>query len=250
MTNEFIRTEMLFGKENIKNLKEKRIAIFGIGGVGSYALEALVRMGVGNIDIIDNDVVSLSNINRQLIALHSTVGQYKVDVAFNRCKDINENCNIKTYKQFYLNNDDQSFDFASYDYVVDAIDTISGKISLVLECQKHNTPIISSMGTGNKIDPTKLCVKDIYKTSVCPLAKVMRRELKRRGVKKLKVVYSEELPKKQDNSIIDKENFSGSRRTIPASCSFVPSTAGLIIASEVIKDLIYGEDKKEYFTGI
>lgn len=247
MTNEFIRSEMLFGKSNIEKLKEKRIAIFGIGGVGSYVLEALVRMGIENIDIIDNDVVSVSNINRQLIALHSTLGEYKTDVAYKRCKDINENCNIRCYKQFYLNNDDNTFDFAKYDYVIDAIDTVSGKISLVLECQKVNTPIISSMGTGNKIDPTMLCVSDIYKTSVCPLAKVMRRELKRRGVKKLKVVYSKELPLRRDDSIIDE---SVSKRTVPASCSFVPSSAGLIIASEVVKDLIYGKDKKENFAGI
>lgn len=238
---------MLFGKSNIEKLKEKRIAIFGIGGVGSYVLEALVRMGIENIDIIDNDVVSVSNINRQLIALHSTLGEYKTDVAYKRCKDINENCNIRCYKQFYLNNDDNTFDFAKYDYVIDAIDTVSGKISLVLECQKVNTPIISSMGTGNKIDPTMLCVSDIYKTSVCPLAKVMRRELKRRGVKKLKVVYSKELPLRRDDSIIDE---SVSKRTVPASCSFVPSSAGLIIASEVVKDLIYGKDKKENFAGI
>ena len=247
MTNEFIRSEMLFGKSNIEKLKEKRIAIFGIGGVGSYVLEALVRMGIENIDIIDNDVVSVSNINRQLIALHSTLGEYKTDVAYKRCKDINENCNIRCYKQFYLNNDDNTFDFAKYDYVIDAIDTVSGKISLVLECQKVNTPIISSMGTGIKIDPTMLCVSDIYKTSVCPLAKVMRRELKRRGVKKLKVVYSKELPLRRDDSIIDE---SVSKRTVPASCSFVPSSAGLIIASEVVKDLIYGKDKKENFAGI
>lgn len=238
---------MLFGKSNIEKLKEKRIAIFGIGGVGSYVLEALVRMGIENIDIIDNDVVSVSNINRQLIALHSTLGEYKTDVAYKRCKDINENCNIRCYKQFYLNNDDNTFDFAKYDYVIDAIDTVSGKISLVLECQKVNTPIISSMGTGNKIDPTMLCISDIYKTSVCPLAKVMRRELKRRGVKKLKVVYSKELPLRRDDSIIDE---SVSKRTVPASCSFVPSSAGLIIASEVVKDLIYGKDKKENFAGI
>ena len=247
MTNEFIRSEMLFGKSNIEKLKEKRIAIFGIGGVGSYVLEALVRMGIENIDISDNDVVSVSNINRQLIALHSTLGEYKTDVAYKRCKDINENCNIRCYKQFYLNNDDNTFDFAKYDYVIDAIDTVSGKISLVLECQKVNTPIISSMGTGNKIDPTMLCVSDIYKTSVCPLAKVMRRELKRRGVKKLKVVYSKELPLRRDDSIIDE---SVSKRTVTASCSFVPSSAGLIIASEVVKDLIYGKDKKENFAGI
>lgn len=247
MTNEFIRSEMLFGKSNIEKLKEKRIAIFGIGGVGSYALEALVRMGIGNIDIIDNDVVSASNINRQLIALHSTIGEYKTDVAYKRCKDINENCNIRCYKQFYLNNDDNTFDFTKYDYVIDAIDTVSGKISLVMECQKANTPIISSMGTGNKIEPTMLCVSDIYKTSVCPLAKVMRRELKRRGIKKLKVVYSKELPSRADDSIIDE---SVSKRIVPASCSFVPSSAGLIIASEVVKDLIYGKDKKENFAGI
>lgn len=250
MTNELIRTEMLFGKENIELLKEKRIAIFGIGGVGSYVLEALTRMGIGNIDIIDNDTISLSNINRQLIALHSTVGQYKVDVAYKRCKDINENCNIKCYKQFYLNNDDKTFNFEEYDYVIDAIDTVSGKISLIMECQKVNTPIISSMGTGNKIDPTMLCISDIYKTSVCPLAKVMRHELKKRGVKRLKVIYSKELPRKIDNSIIDEVSLNGSRRSIPASCSFVPSCAGLIIASEVIKDLLYGEDKKTNPAGV
>ena len=239
MTNEFIRSEMLFGKSNIEKLKEKRIAIFGIGGVGSYVLEALVRMGIENIDIIDNDVVSVSNINRQLIALHSTLGEYKTDVAYKRCKDINENCNIRCYKQFYLNNDDNTFDFAKYDYVIDAIDTVAGKIQIIEAAKAADVPVISAMGAGNKLDPSAFKVADISRTSVCPLAKVMRRELRRRGISHVKVVYSEEEPIKPEYDE-DAEIKGTGGRPAPGSIAFVPSAAGLVLAGEVIKDLALG----------
>lgn len=227
---------MLLGEEAMEKLKSSRVAVFGIGGVGGHTAEALVRAGVGTLDIIDNDTVSVSNINRQIIALHSTVGKTKVDVAKDRFLDINPNAVINTYNCFYLpDTQSEVFDFSAYDYVVDAIDTVSGKIGLVLECQRVGTPIISSMGTGNKLDPTMLKISDIYKTSVCPLARVMRNELKKRGVKKLKVVYSEETP--IIPHFMPPEDPNSPRRSIPASSSFVPSVAGLIIASEVIKDL-------------
>jgi len=189
---------MLLGKEAVEKLKNSRVAVFGIGGVGGHTAEALIRAGVGTLDIVDSDRVSVSNINRQIFALHSTVGEYKVDVAKARLLDINPEAVINTYSCFYLPEESRGiFDFSLYDYVVDAIDTVSGKIGLVMECQRHDVPIISSMGTGNKVDPTMLKVSDIYKTSVCPLARVMRNELKKRGVKRLKVVYSEETPNNQ-----------------------------------------------------
>lgn len=236
MKEQFIRTEMLLGTEAIEKLKNSRVAVFGIGGVGGHTAEALIRAGVGTLDIIDSDTVSKSNINRQIIALHSTVGQNKVDVAKARFMDINPEAVINAYNCFYLPNESSSvFDFSAYDYVVDAIDTVSGKIGLVLECQKVGTPIISSMGTGNKLDPTMLKISDIYKTSVCPLARVMRSELKKRGVKGLKVVYSEETP--IIPHFMPEDDSDHPRRAVPASSSFVPSVAGLIIASEVIRDL-------------
>lgn len=228
----FSRSEMLFGKENIEKLKNKRVIVFGIGGVGGYVCEALARTGIGKIDLVDNDTVSESNINRQIIALHSTVGRYKTEVMRERLLDVNPNIEINVYNCFYTPETSNQFDFSSYDYVVDAIDTVSGKIELVLQAQRVGTPIIASMGAGNKINPCAFKVADIYKTSVCPLARVMRNELKKRGVKKLKVVYSDETPSNQ----VNKEEVKG--KYVPASCAFIPSVAGLIIASEIIKDLM------------
>ena len=247
---EFIREEMLIGTDGFNKLKNSRILLFGVGGVGSYVFEALLRSGIGHIDIVDNDTVALSNINRQLIALHSTVGKYKVDVAKERGLDINPECNINVYKQFYINNDDNVFDFSQYDYVIDAIDTVSGKLSIIENCKKADTPVISSMGTGNKLDPTKLEIADISKTSVCPLAKVMRHELKKRGIRNVKVLFSKEIPIVPDNSIIDEMAQKNKRRSTPASISFVPSCAGLIIAGEVVRELLYGKDKKTDSSGI
>ncbi len=229
---ELDRTERLFGKENVEKLKRKRVIVFGIGGVGGYVCEALARTGVGKIDLVDNDTVALSNINRQIIALHSTVGKYKTEVMKERIYDINPSIEVNTYNTFYTRENEKDFDFSKYDYVIDAIDTISAKISLVEKCNECGTKIISSMGTGNKIDPCAFKVADIYKTSMCPLARVMRTELRKRGIKKLKVVYSEEKPieinaEKEENG-----------RVAPATCAFIPPIAGLIIASEVIKELM------------
>lgn len=221
----------------MEKLKNSRVAVFGVGGVGGYAVEALARSGVGALDLIDDDKVSPTNINRQIIALHSTVGQYKVDVAAARVKDINPDCAVHTHKTFYTPETAAAFDFTQYDYVIDAIDTVTGKIGLVKQAQEANVPIISSMGAGNKLDPTRFEVTDIYKTSICPLARVMRRELKKRGVKKLKVVYSKEeaLTPLPDDSA---EDGAHQKRQTPGSTAFVPSVAGLILAGEVIKDLI------------
>ena len=222
----FVRTEILLGTAAMERLKSSTVAVFGIGGVGGYVVEALIRSGLGAIDIIDNDKVALSNLNRQIIATHSTLGKYKVDVAQDRILDINPDVKVKKYKTFYTSDTKNQFDFSQYDYVVDAIDTVVGKLSLIEETKKCNVPIICSMGAGNKIDPTKFEVADISKTSVCPLARVIRQELKKRKISKVKVVYSKESPKKS----ID--------RKIPASNAYVPSVVGLIIAGEVIKDLI------------
>ena len=227
---ELSRTAMLIGVENVEKLNKKSVIVFGVGGVGGYVCEALARSGVGKIDIVDNDVVSLSNINRQIIALHSTVGQKKVDVMKSRMLDINPKIEVNTYDTFFTPQTSAEFDLTKYDYVIDAIDTVSGKIELAVICDNYNIPIISSMGAGNKLNPCAFKVADIYKTSVCPLAKAVRIALKKRGVKKLKVVYSEETP------VIVKNQEEGTR--IPASCAFTPSVAGLIIASEVVKDLI------------
>ena len=234
MINQFSRTELIFGQEGMEKLSNAKVAVFGIGGVGGFVAEALVRNGIENIDIIDNDKINITNLNRQIIATHSTIGKYKVDVMKDRILDINPNVNINTYKCFFLPENSNDFDFSAYSYIIDAIDTVTAKIELVLKANFYNTPIISCMGTGNKIEPTKLEVSDIYKTSVCPLAKVMRKELKNRGVKKLKVVYSKELPIKHFTESEEKTK----KRAIPGSNSFVPSTAGLIIASEVIKDIL------------
>lgn len=235
--NEFYsRTAMLLGEEAINKLKGSRVAVFGIGGVGGYVVEALVRAGIGAIDLIDNDEVCESNLNRQIIATRSTLGRLKTDAMESRIRDINPGCEVNQYQCFYLPETAGQFDFSQYSYVVDAIDTVTGKIQLVMQAKEAGVPIISSMGTGNKLNPTELEVADIYKTSVCPLAKVMRRELKKRGVERLKVVYSKEEPR---TPLVEhkEENTNQVRRATPGSVSFVPSVAGLIIASEVIKDL-------------
>jgi hypothetical protein len=228
--NQFERTALLLGKASVEKLARKRVAVFGVGGVGGFVCEGLVRAGIGAIDIVDKDTVALSNLNRQLIALHSTVGKNKVDVLEERLKDINKNLIIKKYKCFFLPETSETFDFREYDYVVDAIDTVTGKIELILKAKEAGVPIISAMGAGNKLDPTAFQVSDIYKTSVCPLARVMRRELKKRGVEKLKVVYSKEEP--------IKPQFEEGEEVVPGSVSFVPPALGLIIAGEIVKDLI------------
>ena len=233
MLNQFSRTELLFGREAMEKLAASRVAVFGIGGVGGFTVEALARSGVGAIDIIDNDKVCLTNINRQIIATHKTVGMYKVDVAEARLREINPDIKVTKHKTFYMPETAGEFDFTQYDYIVDAIDTVTGKIALAVNAKAAGTPIISSMGAGNKLDPTAFEVADIYKTSVCPLAKVMRRELKNRGIKKLKVVYSKE----PAMTPIESEEDAAGRRQVPGSNAFVPSVVGLIIAGEVIKDL-------------
>lgn len=229
---QFSRTALLIGEEGVEKLKKARVAVFGIGGVGGYVVEALARSGVGSLELIDKDTVSVSNINRQIIALHSTVGQYKTEVAAARVKDINPDIEVITRNVFYLPETANEFDFTSYDYVVDAIDTVSGKIALIEQAKKSNIPVISSMGAGNKLDATAFEVADISKTSVCPLARVMRRELKKRGIEHVKVVYSKEEP--LPSNAQDEET----GKPIPASIAFVPSVAGLIIAGEVVKDLM------------
>lgn len=233
MTDErFSRTISLIGEENFMKLQKARVAVFGIGGVGGYVTEALARGGVGTLDLIDRDTVSISNINRQIIALTSTLGRYKAEVAAERAKDISPDIKVNVYNMFYTPETAGEFDFSVYDYIVDAIDTVTGKIELVMQAEKTHTPIISSMGTGNKLDPTRFEVSDIYHTSVCPLARVMRRELKKRGIPKLKVVCSKEEP------MPVRQYDETTKKPVPASISFVPSVAGLIIAGEVIKDII------------
>ena len=224
------RTTLLIGADGIEKLKKARVAVFGVGGVGGFVAESLARSGVGNIDLIDNDKVSLSNINRQIIALHSTVGRMKTQVMAERIKDINPEICVCTHELFYLPETADKLDFSVYDYIVDAIDTVSGKIAIVENANKKKIPVISSMGTGNKLDPTALTITDITKTTVCPLARVMRRELKKRGIAHLKVVFSTEEPKKP----ISSEN----TKTPPASVAFVPSVAGLIAASDAVKTLL------------
>ena len=248
MLNQFSRTQLLLGKTAMDKLQQSRVAVFGIGGVGGYTVEALVRSGVGAIDLIDDDKVCLTNLNRQIIATRSTVGKYKVDVMKDRILDINPKAVVNVHKCFYLPENKDEFDFSQYDYVVDAIDTVTGKIELVMKANEAKIPIICSMGAGNKLDPTAFEVADIYKTSVCPLARVMRTELRKRGVKKLKVVYSKEKPITpiEDMSISCRAHCvcppgaarkCTERKQIPGSTAFVPSVVGLIIAGEVIKDL-------------
>lgn len=234
MLNQFSRTELLIGKEGINKLSQSRVAVFGIGGVGGYVVEALVRSGVGSLDLIDNDKVALTNLNRQIIATHKTLGRYKVDIAEERAKEINPGVNIKTFKTFFMPETANEFDFTKYDYVVDAIDTVSGKLELIEQSKKADVPIICSMGAGNKMHPELFEIADISKTSVCPLAKVIRQELKKRKIKKVKVVYSKEIPLKPAES---NERVEG-KKQIPGSNAFVPSAVGLIIAGEVIRSLI------------
>jgi tRNA A37 threonylcarbamoyladenosine dehydratase len=240
----FSRTELMFGKEAVEVLKHSRVAVFGIGGVGGYVVEALVRSGVGAIDLIDHDKVCLTNLNRQIIATTKTIGSYKVDVMKERILDINPKAEVHTHQCFYLPDTKDAFDFCQYSYVVDAVDTVAAKIQLVLEAQRAQVPIISSMGAGNKMHPEMFEVADIYETSVCPLARVMRRELKKRGIERLKVVYSKEKPvpprEESDEDCHAKEKKPcQDRKAIPGSNAFVPSVAGLILAGEVIKDLIF-----------
>lgn len=230
--NQFSRTELLIGKNAVDKLKKLKVAIFGIGGVGSFTCESLARTGVGNFVLVDNDVISISNINRQIHANHNTIGQYKVDIMRKRILLINPKAKVEIYKCFYMPNCKEQILDSSFDYIVDAIDTVTAKIELVTIANTLGVPIISSMGTGNKLDPTKIEISDIYKTSVCPLAKVMRKELRKKGIKNLKVVYSKEEPVKLVTQI-------ASKKRVPGSISFVPSVAGLIIAGEVIKDIIY-----------
>lgn len=271
MPDQFQRTRLLFGEEAMKKIFASRVAVFGIGGVGGYVVEALARSGVGALDLIDNDEVCLSNLNRQIIATRQTLGQYKAEVARERVAQINPECQVRTYRTFYLPDTQDRFDFTQYDYVVDAIDTVTGKLTIIQNAKKAGTPVISCMGTGNKMNPAALEVADIYETSICPLAKVMRRECRKRGIESLKVVYSREEPlrpkreyngkatvagdtqdmiagKTADASVTDPDAAAAGkedagavvirRRDIPGSTAFVPGTAGLIIAAEVIKDLI------------
>ncbi len=248
MLTQFSRTQLLLGEDTMEVLKNARVAVFGVGGVGGYVCEALVRSGVGTFDLIDDDKVCLTNINRQIIATRKTVGQYKVDVMKDRMLEINPDVKVNVYKCFFLPENADDFPFSEYDYVVDAVDTVTAKIELVMKCKEAGVPIISSMGAGNKIEASAFKVADIYKTKMCPLAKVMRRELKKRGVKKLKVVYSEEKPIRpledmssscQTNCICPPgaKHKCTERREIPGSIAFVPSVAGLIAAGEIVKDL-------------
>lgn len=256
MLTQFSRTELLLGKEAMERLSGARVAVFGIGGVGGYVCEALVRSGVGAFDLIDDDKVCLTNLNRQIIATRKTVGKYKTEVMKERILDINPDADVRVYNCFFLPENADEFPFEEYDYVVDAVDTVTAKIALVMKAKEKDIPIISSMGAGNKLDGSQFRVADIYKTKVCPLAKVMRRELKKRGVKKLKVVYSEEQPLTpiEDMAISCKSNCicppgaehkCTERRAIPGSVAFVPSVAGLIIAGEVVKDLTRNVEKKK-----
>ncbi|MCD7763507.1 MAG: tRNA threonylcarbamoyladenosine dehydratase [Lachnospiraceae bacterium] len=257
MPDQFSRTELLLGKDSMEKLFRARVAVFGIGGVGGYTVEALARSGIGTLDLIDNDTVCLTNLNRQIYALHNTIGKYKVDVAAERIGQINPEAKVNIYKTFYMPQTAEQFDFTQYDYVVDAIDTVTGKIALVEQAQAAGTPIISCMGAGNKMDATSLEVADIYETSICPLARVMRRELKKRGIRKLKVVYSKE-PAMEPLRDMEMERSEGAEhpvdvrlapteaerralpqqhRQVPGSNAFVPAVAGLIIAGEVVRDL-------------
>ena len=246
MQDQYSRTQLLLGAEAMEKLHHARVAVFGIGGVGGYTVEALARSGVGALDLIDDDKVCLTNLNRQIIATRSTVGQYKVDVAEQRIHDIDPNIKVTTHRCFFGPETQDDFDFTQYDYVVDAIDTVTGKLALVMKCKEAGTPIICSMGAGNKMDPTRFEVTDIYKTSVCPLAKVMRTECRKRKIKHLKVVYSKEPAMtpmadgaaQGDTCPADAQRKGTPRRTVPGSNAFVPSVAGLIIGGEVIKDLV------------
>ncbi len=238
MADRFARTEILLGKEAMSKLDRAHVAVFGIGGVGGYVVEALARSGIGRLDLIDHDKISVTNLNRQIIALSETIGRYKADVMKERVLSINPDAEVTTYQSFYLPENADDFDLFKYTYVVDAVDTVTAKIELVMRAKQAGIPIISCMGTGNKLDPTQLEIADIYQTSVCPLAKVMRRELRKRGVDSLKTLYSREEPIKPETGTEET-----TRRALPGSTSFVPSAAGLIIASEVVKDIVQSLDK-------
>ncbi len=239
MPNQFSRTQLLLGKDGMEKLHNAHVAVFGVGGVGGYVIEALVRSGVGKIDIFDNDTVSLTNLNRQIIATHDTIGRYKVDVMKERALSINPEIEVNAYNCFYMPENADEYDLAKYSYIVDAIDTVTAKIELIVRADKAGVPIISSMGAGNKLNPSLFEVSDIYKTSVCPLARTMRRELKQRGIKKLKVVYSKEAPiKPVAEDLSDAEEAPEGRRALPGSTAFVPAAAGLVAAGEVICDLV------------
>lgn len=238
MEDRFSRTALLIGEDSLKRLEGSHVIIFGVGGVGGYVAEALARSGVGHLSLVDKDTVSVSNINRQIIATTATIGKPKVEVMKERIADINPKAGVDCYQCFYLPETAGQFDFTTYDYVVDAVDNVTAKIELVLRAKEAGTPIMASMGAGNKLEPSRFEVADIYKTSVCPLAKVMRRELKKRGVKELKVVYSKEELRKNDAPGEE------GRRSTPGSIAFVPSTAGLILAGEVVKDLCGGYNKR------
>ena len=252
MLNQFSRTELLIGKEGIEKLKNSKVAIFGIGGVGSFVVEGLVRAGVGNFVLIDDDKICLTNLNRQIIATRKTIGKYKADVAKERILEINPNANVEVYKEFYMPDSKTNIIKKELSYVVDCVDTVTAKIGIIMQAKKENIPVISSMGTGNKLDPTKFEITDIYKTNICPLAKVMRKELRKRNIDSLKVIYSEEEPIKPDDTSSSscKTNCicpPGTKRKctirnqVPGSISFVPSVAGLMIAGEIVKDIIYGK---------
>ncbi len=240
MADQYSRTRLLLGQQGLDRLRNARVALFGLGGVGGYAAEALARSGVGAIDLIDDDTVSLTNLNRQMLALHSTIGQYKVDVAAARIRDIDPGICVRTFKTFYLPENQHQFDFSQYNYVMDAIDTVTGKLALIVQAKQAGVPIISCMGTGNKLDASGFRVADISKTSGCALARIMRKECCKRGIKGVKVVYSQELPRSCDTACeddLEPQAEGSSRRSLPGSAAFVPGAAGLIMAGEVIKDL-------------
>ena len=240
MADQYSRTRLLLGNDGLQRLRNARVALFGLGGVGGHAAEALARSGIGQLDLIDDDTVSLTNLNRQLLATHTTIGQYKVDVAAQRIHDIDPTIVVRTYRTFYLPETAEQFDFTQYDYVLDAIDTVTGKLALIAQAKAAGTKVISCMGTGNKLDPTAFRVADISKTSGCALARIMRKECAKRGIKGVKVVYSEELPRtpvESPDDLPEPQREGSSRRSTPGSTAFVPAVAGLIMAGEVIKEL-------------
>lgn len=241
MLDQFSRTELLLGREGMERLARAHVAVFGLGGVGGYAAEALVRSGVGTLDLVDSDRISLTNLNRQILATHRTLGQYKADAARKRALEINPDAVLNARRVFYGPDTAGEFDFSQYDYVVDAIDTVTGKLALIQQALEAGTPVISCMGAGNKLDPSAFRVADIYETSVCPLARVMRKELKRQGVKRLKVVYSQEPPRDPEGALYQESLAGEVRRQVPGSAAFVPAAAGLILAGEVVRDLALGE---------
>lgn len=239
MSEELLRTKLLIGDEGLEKLHNAKVAVFGVGGVGGYVVEALARSGIGSLTIVDDDVVAPSNINRQIIALHSTIGKSKVQVMKDRIHDINPEIAVDARQCFYLPETAAEFDFSEYSYIVDAVDTVTAKLEIIMQAKDKKIPVISSMGTGNKLDPSRFCITDIYKTEVCPLAKVMRQECRKRGIKKLKVLYSPEIPIKNKSTNVE-ENSNHAKRSTPGSIAFVPPTAGLLIAGEVVNDILKG----------